>query len=274
MKETHHFLYLSLFISLLLHLSVFYTAFWNNRFLKIKNDHLKAMVAVQVVRQPVEKPIKKMIFDTPKPPQALKPLPLPPEKPKTKPKQPVKPKKIQKRVSKPAIKPKVIKPKLKPTLPPSNTPHAKRPADPKKVKPVFGVNRDSLAKAGKSETAVRVGNTLMQSQEKEYTPPEEVKTYVSVPVFELSTMPVYKTKVDPKYPPSLKKKEVEGEVLLSATIDETGKVVKVSVKRSDNGLFSKAAVAALKQCTFTPAKQNDTPVTTTIDIPIKFMLDE
>jgi protein TonB len=270
MKETHHFLYLSLLISLLLHLSIFYTAFWSHHFLNIKNDHPKTMVAVQMVQQPLEKPLKKMTFDTPKPPQAIKPLPLPPEKPK----QPVKPKKIQKAVSKPAIKPKVIKPEKKQTLPPSNTPNARRPADPKKVKPVFGVNRDSLAKSGKSETAMRVGNTLMQAQENEFTPPEEVKTYASVPVFELSSMPVYKTKVDPKYPPSLKKKEVEGEVLLSATIDETGKVVKVTVKRSDHDLFSKAAVAALKQCTFTPAKQNDKPVTTTIDIPIKFMLDE
>ena len=272
MKETHHFLYLSLLISLLLHLSVFYTAFWSHHFLEFKADRVKTMVAVQVVQQPLEKPIKKMTFDTPEPPQALKPLPLPPEKPK--PKRPVKPKKIQKTVSKPAVKPKVIKPKKKQTLPPSNTPNAKRPADPKKVKSVFGVNRDSLAKTGKSETAMRVGNTLMQAQEEEYTAPEDVKTYVSVPVFELSTMPVYKTKVDPKYPPSLKKKEVEGNVLLSATIDETGKVVKVAVKRSDNDLFSKAAVDALKKCTFTPAKQNDKPVTTTIDIPIKFLLDE
>ena len=272
MKETHHFLYLSLLISLLLHLSIFYTAFWNNRFLKIKNDRLKAMVAVQVVRRPLESSIKKMTFDTPKQPQALKPVPLPPQKPK--PKRPVKPKKIHKAVSKPALKPKVIKLKKKETLPPSNTPNAKRPADPKKIKPVFGLNRDSSAKTGKSGTAMRVGNTLMQAQEKEFTPPEEVKTYVSVPVFELSSLPVYKTKVEPKYPPSLKKKEVEGEVLLFATIDETGKVVKVTVKRSDHDLFSKAAVAALKQCTFTPGKQNDKPVTTTIPVPITFKLDE
>lgn len=263
MKETHHFLYLSLFFSLLLHLSIFYTAFWNNSYLKMKNERPKTMVAVQVIQRSVEKPVKKMTFDAPKPP---------PEKPKAKPIEKLK--KIQKSVTKPSAKPKVLKPKLKPTLPPSNTPNAKRPADPKKIKPVFGVNRDSVAESGKSGTSMRVGNTLMQAQEEEFTPPEEVKTYAFVPVFELSTMPVYKTRVAPKYPPSLKKKEVEGEVLLSATIDATGKVVKVTVKRSDNELFSTAAILALKQCTFTPAKQNDKPVTTTIDVPIKFMLDE
>mgnify|MGYP003564620395 CR=1 FL=1 len=272
MKETHYFLHFSLCFSILLHISIFYTAFWNNRFLKMKDDRPKKMVAIQMVQPPVKKPLKKMIFETPKPPQALKPLPLPVEKPNIKP--PVKPQKIQKRVTKPSVKPKVVKPKLKQTLPPSNTPKARRAADPKKIKPVFGINRDSTAKSGKSKTSIRVGNTLMQAQEEEFTPLKEVKSYVSVPVFELSSIPVYKTRIEPHYPPDLKKKEVEGEVLLSATIDETGKVVKVSVKRSDNELFTKAAIFALKQCTFIPAKQNHKPVTTTIDVPIKFILDE
>jgi preprotein translocase subunit SecY len=40
------------------------------------------------------------------------------------------------------------------------------------------------------------------------------------------------------------------------------------------GAFSKAAVFALKQSIFTPAKLNDQPVTTTIDVPVKFILDE
>lgn len=272
MKATHHFFYLSLSFSILLHLSIFYTAFWNNSLLKIKDYRPKTTAAVQIVQPQVEKPLKKVTVDTPKPPPALKPLPLPVEKPKTKPI--VKPKKIQKKVTKPSVKPKVVKPQLKQTLPPSNTPNAKAPVDPKKIKPVFGVNRDSLAKSGKSGVSMRVGNTLMQAQEEEITPLKEVKAYVFVPVFELSTMPVYKTRVEPKYPLALKKKEVEGNVLLSATIDATGKVVKVTVKRSDNELFSKAAVFALKQSTFTPAKLNDQPVTTTIDVPVKFILDE
>jgi protein TonB len=246
--------------------------FWNNSFLKNVSYRPKTIVAVKMIQAPVEEPLKKMTFETPKPPHPLKPLPLPIEKPNIKP--PVKPQKIQKRVTKPSVKPKVIKPKLKQTLPPSNTPKEKRAADPKKIKPVFGINRDSTAKSEKSKTSIRVGNTLMQAQEEDFTPPKEVKSYVSVPVFELSSIPIYKTKIEPHYPPDLKKKGVEGEVLLSATIDETGKVVKVGVKRSDNELFAKAAIFALKQCTFIPAKQNDKPVTTTIHIPIKFILDE
>jgi len=272
MKESHHFLYLSLLFSLLVHLSIFHTVFWNNSFFKNISYRPRTMVTVQMVQKPTEKSFKKVAFNTPKPPPALKPLPLPIEKPKVK--RVVRPKKIQKKVTKPSVKPKVSKPPLKKTLPPSNTPKAKPPADTKNIKPVFGVNRDSIAKSGESGTSIRVGNTLMQAQEEEFTPPDEVKTYTSVPSFELSSMPLYKNKVEPKYPPSLKSKEIEGEVLLFATIDENGIVVEVTVKRSDNELFSKAAVIALKQCTFTPAEKNGTPVTTTIPVPIKFILDK
>lgn len=272
MKETHHFLYLSLLFSILLHLSVFYTVFWNNRFLKNIRNRPRTMVTVQMVQKPTEKPLKKVAFNTPKPPPALKPLPVPIEKPKIK--RVVRPKKIRKKVTKPSLKPKVSKPSLKKTLPPSNTPKAKTPPNAENIKPVFGLNRDSLAKSGESGTSVRFGNTLMKAQEEEFTPPDEVKTYASVPAFELTSMPIPKTIVKPEYPPYLKSKEIEGVVLLLATIDENGKVVKVTVKRSENELFTKAAVAALKQCTYTPAKKNDTPVTTAIPVPIKFFLDK
>ncbi|MGD9211794.1 MAG: energy transducer TonB, partial [Desulfobacteraceae bacterium] len=95
-----------------------------------------------------------------------------------------------------------------------------------------------------------------------------------IPVFELSTLPVAKHKVKPEYPDYLKQKEIEGDVLLAATIDENGKVVNITVKRSDHELFSKAAMTALKRFSFKPGEQNGRPVTTTIDIPIKFVLNE
>lgn len=269
MKATHHFLYLSLFLSLLLHLSIFYTVYWNNHFLKNIPYRPKTMVSVQMIPKPTEKPLEKVVFDAPKPPPALKPLPLPAEKPKSK-----QPQKIRKKAAKPSLNPKMAKLPLKKSLPPSNTPKAKRPADPNKVKPVFGLNRDSFAKSGKSETTVRAGNTLMQVQEEEFTPPGEVKAYALVPVFELTSMPIPKTIVKPQYPPSLKREEIEGEVLFSATIDINGKVIKLTVKRSDNELFTKAATVALKQCIYKPAMQNDKPVATIIPVTIKFILDE
>lgn len=271
MKETHQLLYPSLFLSLLLHLSVFYTALWNNHFFKLRNHQPETRVAVQVIKQPTEKPIKKVALDVPEPPPAIKPLPLPVEKPKVK--KAVKPKKVKKAVARPSPEPNAGKASEKTSLPVSNTSNA-APPDAKDIKPVFGMNRESLSKSGESGMSVRVGNTLVREQEEDYTPPEKVKSYTVTPPFELSSPPVYKTRVEPEYPPSLKNKAVEGNVLLTATIDDNGKVVDVKVKHSANDLFTQAAISALKQFTFTPGKQNGRPVTTTIDIPITFILDK
>ncbi len=154
------------------------------------------------------------------------------------------------------------------------------------VKPVFGVTKDSLAPAADTGIGVRVGNTLMKEQEKEYTPPEKVKAFAGeqieerkeakpapLPAFQLSALPVYKSKVNPKYPEELKSEELEGEVILEVTISEKGEVLEVKVKASDHDLFTRSAVAAMKQTRFTPALKNGMPVPARIDIPIKFMLD-
>lgn len=269
MKEPHYYFYLSLLFSLLLHISLFYTMIWNHNFLKHSVYRPKAMVPVQVVRRPMSVPQKNENIDLPKPPQAMAPIPVPPDKKGLK--QTVKPKRVKEAAHKPDTPKKIIQ---KP-LPLSNKPRSKQlPSDTEKIKSVFGVNQESIAQSMASGLSVRVGNTLEKEQEEAFTPPEAVQSYAVIPVFDLSSMPEYKSRVEPEYPDVLKRKGVEGEVLLTATIDQTGKVVKVKVKRSDNELFSKAAAAAIKQCTFSPGMQNGKAVATTIDIPVKFILNE
>lgn len=275
MRENYHILCITIAASLMLHLSAFYSILWDKRIYKKDVQRHTALVAVNI--QPPQKAPEKVIVDLPEPPPETEPLPTPQPKPVKKPKvkTSLKSKRIKKMPQKILKKPEAVKPPPKKTLPPSNKPASKNaPADSGNVKPVFGLSPDSMSKSGASSIAVRTGNTLMQEQEEEFIPPEKVKNYTSVPVFELSTLPVYKHTVNPVYPPSLKKKEIEGKVLLSATIDENGQVVNIKVKRSDNELFSQAAIAALKQYSFTPGEQNGKPVTTTIDIPIAFILDE
>jgi protein TonB len=198
-----------------------------------------------------------------------------------------KPKTPKKRKQRPQLKPKT-KPKARPhsaskkrdQVASDSLPQANRrklnTASPRKksLKPVFGLTRESVQAKTDSALSARVGNTLMIPQEEAFTPPEQVEDYHAVPAFELTSLPFYKIKVTPEYPESMKAAEVEGEVLLAVTIDARGKVVDLEVKRSDNALFTKAAQAALRRCEFTPATQNGAPVATTIDIPIKFILDE
>ncbi|MBU0992826.1 MAG: TonB family protein [Proteobacteria bacterium] len=149
-----------------------------------------------------------------------------------------------------------------------------KPVNPETVKPVFGVTEETLTESADSGIGVRVGNTLMKEQEKEVTPKERVRSYETIPVFDLTSLPVFKKRVMPVYPEQLEKEEIEGEVLLEVTIDEKGVVVDATIKRSDHELFSKAAIDAMLSSSFEPGIQNGQPVATKIDIPVKFILED
>lgn len=152
-----------------------------------------------------------------------------------------------------------------------------KPIKSENVKPVFGVTKQTVMNAKVAGMGVRIGNTLMKEQEEVYTPPEMVKEYIAaaVPVFELTTMPVFKKKVKPEYPEELKEEEREGEVALSVTINEKGLVTEVTVIRADHILFAEAAVKAIKASIFEPATKNNEPVSTILDdLVYTFVLDK
>ncbi|RPJ83025.1 MAG: TonB family protein [Deltaproteobacteria bacterium] len=179
-------------------------------------------------------------------------------------------------------KPKPVMKKETKTVPVSHRRNlSEKPSKAENVKPVFGVTKQTVMNAKGAGMGVRIGNTVMKEQEEAYTPPEKVKEYVSVPVpvpvpvFELTTMPVFKKKVKPEYPEELKEEELEGEVALSITIDEKGKVTEVTVIRADHILFAEAAVKAIKASIFEPATKNNEPVSTILDdLVYTFVLDE
>ncbi|RJP77439.1 MAG: energy transducer TonB [Desulfobacteraceae bacterium] len=149
------------------------------------------------------------------------------------------------------------------------------PTKPEDVKPVFGVTQQTVMEAQGAGMAVRIGNTVMKEQEEEYTPPAEVKEYITIPVFDLTTMPIFARRVKPEYPEALKEDELEGEVVLSVTIDEKGSVTEVRVIRADHALFAEEAVNAIKASTFEPATLNGKPVATILDdLVYTFILDE
>jgi protein TonB len=192
---------------------------------------------------------------------------------------------VKKEKTKPVIKKekKPIRITKKPKSNPIPVSHTRalteKPAKAENVKPVFGVTKQTVMNAKGAGMGVRIGNTVMKEQEEAYTPPEKVKEYVSVPVpipvFELTTMPVFKKKVKPEYPEELKEEEREGEVALSVTIDEKGLVTEVTVIRADHILFAEAAVKAIKASIFEPATKNNKPVSTILDdLVYTFVLDE
>jgi periplasmic protein TonB len=116
------------------------------------------------------------------------------------------------------------------------------------VKEIFGVTKDSVV--GDSSVAVRVGNTLMKEQEKDFTDPSNVKPYSAPPKpVKVSAPPKLKKMVAPDYPSLARKAGKEGRVVLKVLISAAGHVVSVNVvKASPSGFgFEQSALAAVKK---------------------------
>lgn len=75
-----------------------------------------------------------------------------------------------------------------------------------------------------------------------------------------------------RYPDMARVNGIEGTVLISALIGKNGSVEKIKVIDSDNQLLDAAALKAVQETTFTPAKQNGQPVRCWIQLPIRFSL--
>lgn len=63
-----------------------------------------------------------------------------------------------------------------------------------------------------------------------------------------------------QYPEVARRSGLEGSVTVDALIGKDGHVIKVNVLKSDYDIFKDAAIAAMMKATFTPARQNGTPL--------------
>jgi protein TonB len=86
------------------------------------------------------------------------------------------------------------------------------------------------------------------------------------------TAPVKIVDVRPVYPPMARQARVEGTVLIDASIDEDGKVKAARVSRSVP-LLDQAALSAVRQWIFTPARLNGQPVGVSITVTVEFRLE-
>jgi len=84
--------------------------------------------------------------------------------------------------------------------------------------------------------------------------------------------PRFLHKVMPVYPPFARKQEMQGAVLLRVTINEEGRVVEVEVVKKGGFGFDEAAVKAIRESTFIPAKRDGKSLSCKALLPIRFEL--
>jgi protein TonB len=87
--------------------------------------------------------------------------------------------------------------------------------------------------------------------------------------------PIESCRVLPIYPEAELRAGVEGTVLLSTEVKSDGKVGTIEVKQGVEGhlAFSDAAMAAVQQWCFEPARKNGEATPLTIVIPVRFQLE-
>lgn len=77
----------------------------------------------------------------------------------------------------------------------------------------------------------------------------------------------------PEYPKRLLKRRVEGSVLVSAQVQDNGHCNQVLLKESSGfRLFDEAALSAVREWRFIPARKGTQTVTAWVDVPIEFRI--
>jgi periplasmic protein TonB len=83
------------------------------------------------------------------------------------------------------------------------------------------------------------------------------------------TAPALIHRVEPKYPDSAARAQIEGLVILEATVDAEGRVQSIVVLRSQ-GVFDQAAIDAVKQWRYSPLLWNGKPSPFILTLRIRF----
>jgi TonB family protein len=157
-----------------------------------------------------------------------------------------------------------------------------RPIEERKVetKPraVFGLNKNTLTaeKVSSSEISVVVkqGNTMAKEQDDEKLKPEDQDSLPNpTEEFLVSQMPVLVSEVRIPYPQQAREAGVEGPVVMELLIDADGKVRKVLLISGPGYGLNEAALKAVENFQFKPAKVDDQSVAVKIRYTYRFVLE-
>ena len=153
--------------------------------------------------------------------------------------------------------------------PPNDTP----PPETKQAEPppvVVGLTMRSTTTAGTFDAPV--GNTLAGKTADKAVEPSSVRPS-PVPLYELDSQPTVIGDVRIPYPEDARSRGIEGTVVLSVLVDETGRVQSVKVLSGPGAGLDQAAAKAVERIRFRPAMRKGQPVPAQITYRYTFLLD-
>ncbi|MBF5046176.1 TonB family protein [Aggregicoccus sp. 17bor-14] len=231
--------------------------------------HAAAFVAMSRMEArapaPLNKAVELVMVEVQKPPPPPPPAEPKKEEPPRPAPRPVRPPPVKVAA---AAKPPPPQPEAPP--PPNDAP----PPQPAKAPLVVGISMSSTTTAG--TFSAPVGNTAYGKTADKAQAPAAVKPYSAaryVPVYQVDSAPAVLSEYKPPYPPEARRAQVEGQVVLSITVDSDGRVVAVKVLSGPGYGLDEAARDALRRFRFRPATKGGEPVATELKYTYTFQLD-
>ncbi|MBS1963675.1 MAG: TonB family protein [Bdellovibrionales bacterium] len=155
-----------------------------------------------------------------------------------------------------------------------------KPPEPKKASPekrsVFGTSRKAMVDATNdpNAAAVKAGNTVAKDPDHEKLRDDDADS-IPIPTEEylVTAMPVLETDFRIPYPPEARKAKIQGRVLMKLLVDGEGKVRRATLINGPGYGLNEAAVDAMKNFRFRPARVQDKPVAVEIQFAYNFVLE-
>jgi protein TonB len=151
-----------------------------------------------------------------------------------------------------------------------------KPESIEKPRSVFGVSRKAITATTDTENLAEVkqGNTVAKAED-DLTLNKDDADSLPIPAddYMVSSMPRLKSEIRIPYPAQAKKEGVEGPVVMDLLIDNTGKVRKVDLIKGPGSGLNEAAVAAVSNFEFSPARIGEQNVAVKIRYTYRFVLE-
>ncbi|MCW8914792.1 MAG: energy transducer TonB [Magnetovibrio sp.] len=148
----------------------------------------------------------------------------------------------------------VVQPKPKPKPEPKPKPVAK-------PKPKLEPKPKEVTKPKPKPKPVPQPQTASAGSQNAYVPPSSTAAYLRNP--------------KPTYPALAQRRAMQGVVLLLVEVSINGKPSSVKVKKGSGfAILDKAALRAVRQWQFAPAKRGGKPIAASIEVPIRFILND